>query len=389
MTRAEMTQMGLTEALRLKAQEIRQKPEYRWADGRHNHKVDALGRPAIKAAVANCALDFDLWQGLRNPALIGRHPAGLRQVWEFYAARDIRKTRPDGTPNYLSMPVPFEEAAERFGRALIVSAMVPLSDEVFEPYAELAVDRVPAPYDQYCKAWTEANQLIDETVAKVAMELSGRGRAAVPLTGGNVDALSQQAVPPLHQGTYHGPCKGGNFSHQSAAVLTGLAQFGVSRNVFRDEATDDGMDRFIGPVRTIVVFDEAEPVTDGSGGVRHLTEDWRQHVIALTDFTDTRPEINRQRYCTYIPDQELQEEGCAMCVTYCPSGAVGSSAPRPDGTYAPPILSNRSRFSDGSLQFNFAACLEERTQKKVLYPDFMCGRCVAVCAIQGKRRAAN
>jgi ferredoxin len=381
-----MTPASIEAALQRKVEEIRTKPEYLWADGWRNHRVNEEGEAALKTGVANCTLDFDLWEGLRNPALIGRHPVGLREIWEYYATRDIKKTRPDGTPNYLSMPTPFEDAMERFDRAVIISAMLPLSGEVFERYAEVIVRREPAPYDAYCKAWAETNQLLDEAVAKVAMELHGPDRAVVPMTGDMVSTISQQAVPPIHQGNYHGPCKGGNFPQKSVGVLTGLVQFGVSRIAFRDEVRNGQVERFTGPIRSIVLFDAQEPVTDGSDGIVHLTKGWREQVTSLCDFTDTRPELNRQRYCTYIPDQAWGEDGCGLCVEYCPSGAVGNSAPQPNGEYAALIRQQASRFSDGRLQFDFARCLEERTQKAQLYPDYMCGRCVAVCATRGKRR---
>jgi hypothetical protein len=383
----EITQFNIEAALRRKVEEIWGKPEYSWADGRRNHKVNDEGEVAVKAAVTNCTLDFDLWKGLRNPALIGRHPIGLREIWEYYAANDIKKIRPDGTLNYLSMPSPFEEAAGQFSRVVIISAMLPLADEVFERYAEAIVRREPAPYDAYCKIWGETNQLLDETVAKVAMELYGPERAVVPMTDNIVRTISEQAVPLIHQGNYHGPCKGGNFPQKSVGVLTGLVQFGVSRTVFRDQVRNGQVERFVGPIRSIVLFDVEDPVTDGSGGVVYLTEAWREQVMALSDFTDIRPEVNRQRYCTYIPDQEGDEEGCGLCIQYCPPGAVGSSAPTGDGEYTEAVRREASRFSDGHLQFNFARCLDDRTQKAKLYPDYACGRCLVICAARGKKRA--
>ncbi len=384
-----ITPISVEIALRGKIEEIRRKPEYLWAGGWRNHRVNDEEEAALKVGVANCAPEFDLWKGLRNPALIGRHPIGLQEIWEYYATKDIKKTRPDGTPNYLSMPTPFEEAMQRFSRAVVISAMLPLSEEIFERYAEVSVRRQLAPYDAYCKAWAETNQLLDEAVGKVAMELYGPERAVVPMTGAMVGTISEQAVPATRRDNYHGPCKGGNYPQKSVGVLTGLAQFGVSRIVFRDEAHNGRVERFIGPIRSIVLFDTEELVTDGSSGIVHLSDAWREQVMALSDFTDTRPEVNRRRYCAYIPDQAWGEEGCGLCVQFCPSGAIGNSAPQPNGTYAPAIKRQASRFSDGRLQFDFAKCLEERTQKAQLYPDYMCGRCVAICASRGQRRVAG
>jgi hypothetical protein len=382
----EITQVKIEIALRRKVEEVRSKPEYMWADGRRNHKITDAGEAVVKVALANCALDFDLWQGLRNPALVGQYPVGLREIWEYYAASNIKKVRSDGTPNHLSIPTPFGEAARQFGRAVIISAMLPLTDGVFERYAQAIERREPAPYDAYCKVWAETNQLLDEAVAKVAMGLYGPRRAVVPMTNGMVSAISEQAVPLLHQGSYHGPCKGGNYSQKSVGVLTGLAQFGISRMVFRDEVHNGRVERFMGPIRSIVLFDTQDPVTDRAGGIVHLTPAWKEHLKALSDFTDIRPEVNRQRYCTHIPDQEQGEEGCGLCVQYCASGAVGSSAPQANGEYAETVKRETSRFSDGYLQFNFARCAEELYQKAKLYPDYKCARCLVICAARGVRR---
>lgn len=371
-----------------KVEQIRGKPEYLWADERRNYAVSQDGKAAVKTAVANCTLDFDLWKKLRSPALVGRHPLGLKDIWEYYATHDIRKTRIDGTPNYLAMPTSFEEARRRFNRVVIVSALLPLSGEVFERYAEAILDREPAPYDAYCKAWEETNQLLDEAVAKVAMELHGPDRAVVPMTADMVREISERAVPSIHRGDYHGPCKGGHWPQRSIGVLTGLVQFGVSRAVFRDESSGGRVERFMGPLRSVVLFDTQDPVTEGADDIVYLDEAWREQLISVSDFTDTRPAINRQRYCTYIPDEEWGEQGCGLCVEYCPSGAVANSAPGPDGEYTQAVKEQVSRFGDGHLQFDFARCLEDRTQKAGLYPDYVCARCVAVCAARGVRRSS-
>jgi ferredoxin len=127
-------------------------------------------------------------------------------------------------------------------------------------------------------------------------------------------------------------------------------------------------------------------VADGDGEVVQLTAAWRERTTALADYTDTRSEINRQRYCTYIAEEG--EAGCGLCVRYCPSGAVGNSAPQPTGAYAEAVQGQASRFGEGHLQFDFAACLEDRSPKAKLYPDYVCARCVAICAAEGTRRAS-
>ena len=389
MTETMITHTSIEAALAHKVAETRAKPEYLWADGRSNQKTSETGSPVVKVGVGNCALDYDLWQKLRNPALVGQYPIGLREVWEFHAANNVKKIKPDGTRNHLSMPMPFEDAKHEFGRAILISVMLPLADDVLEAYAQIIEERNPAPADTYCKVWGETNKMLDEAVAKVAMGLASRDRAVVPMTSKMVDTITEQVIPPIHRDNYHGPCKGGNFAHKSVAVMTGLAQFGISRITFRDEAADGGVERFIGPLRTMVVFDQADPVMDGSGGIVALGNGRMDELMAIADFTNTDPAINAKRHCTYIPDRAAGEEGCGLCLQYCPSGAVGTSAPESDGAYSESIKREVSRFSDGRLQFNFGRCTDERSQKAKLYPDFMCGRCLVICAARGRKRARS
>ena len=317
------------------------------------------------------------------------NPIGLREIWEFYAANNVKKIRPDGTRNHLSMPVPFEKARQEYGRALLISIMLPLADSISEDYAQIIEQRVPAPADTYCKVWSETNQLLDEAVAKVAMSFYGRDRAVVPLTSKMVGTITDQTIPSIHRDNYHGPCKGGNFPHKSIAVMSGLAQFGISRIAFRDEAVNGGVERFVGPLRTMVIFDRHAPIMDGSSGIVALGAARMRDLMATADFTNTDPRVNARRHCTYIPDLAAGEESCGLCLRCCPSGAVGTSAPTEDGSYAEPIQKEISRFSDGHLQFNFGRCTDERTQKAKLYPDYMCGRCLVICAARGRTRPSS
>jgi len=76
----ELTRSSLEEALTARVAEVTNKSEYLWGDARRNFKLDADGQPAVQAAVANCPQDYDLWQGLRNPALVGLHPVGIQEI---------------------------------------------------------------------------------------------------------------------------------------------------------------------------------------------------------------------------------------------------------------------------------------------------------------------
>jgi hypothetical protein len=370
--------------LRDKVLEVSRKPEYMWADTRKNYLSEA-DNPIVRVGIANCRLDYDLWEGLRSPASIGLHPAGIRDIWEYFATKDLKRTRPDGSINYLATPEPFESAEKRFKRVVIISAMLPFSASMLEGYRENILSRSAVPFGGYCKAYGEVNTLFEESLSRAALELFARDRAVVPMTNNTVKELSEMAVPKIHQGKYHGPCKGGNYPQKSIGVLTGLVQMGVSRIAFRDEIVGGSVVRLMGPLRSMVVFDSEELVTEGSGGIVDLNDEWRQRLFSLADFTNTDPDINRQRYCRYIADSEADSESCSACITFCPSGAQAKSAPRADGSYASRVRDQKSRWYGGDLQFAFSDCLEERTQKKELYPEFMCGRCMVICVLEGQR----
>lgn len=136
-------------------------------------------------------------------------------------------------------------------------------------------------------------------------------------------------MPVTHQDSSHGVCKNGNFSHKSIAVLVGLGQFGVSRLIFRDEVVDGKVQRFAGPMLSMFIFDKDDVVIDGTGGILNLSEDWRDKAMALSDFTNNDQSINQFRFCGYQPLEG--ENGCGLCIKYCPTGALKSSSPQPDG----------------------------------------------------------
>ena len=109
--------------------------------------------------------------------------------------------------------------------------------------------------------------MIDKAVARVATDLLENDTVVVAMNNDTVKSVSAEATPLTHQGVSHGPCKKGNYSQRSIAVLMGLGQFGVSRIVFRDEFINGKVQRFAGPLRSIIVFDKEDLVRDASGGV--------------------------------------------------------------------------------------------------------------------------
>jgi hypothetical protein len=271
--------------------------------------------------------------------------------------------------------------------------MLPVGPEVFGRYNQYIESKGVAPLDEYGKVWEELNALLDQSVTRLAFDLVDGKRAVVVMNSANITRISEEATPTYHQNASHGVCKGGNFSVRSVGALTGLGQFGVSRNFFRDEAvsrpatgTDaglasQGVRRFAGPIRCIVLFDGEEPRQDDQNQVLLLTEEWREKITAVSDFSVADGETNRYRFCPYVTESE--EPGCNRCLVSCPSGAVPSSSPRPTGQYSPSLSGQTHRFWDGALQFDNNRCLEYRQQQAALYPGWMCGRCLSICAGQG------
>ena len=369
-----------------KLKEFRLRAGYEPAGRNPYYKTEAGGRAAVKGAVANCDLDFDLWQRMRNPATIGRFPLDLRQLWEFFAINDIKRVRPDGSVNHLSGGRSYEDAKELFGRAVLVSAMLPISDDVFRLYRQTIVEGGAGTNEDCAEAETEVAAILDEAMGRLAADLYHEKRAPLALGSEQLRFMSSEVIPRIHQGHAHGPCKEVHFPHKSLAVITGLAQFGVNRLTFRDELVDGEIERFIGPLSSMVVFDTHKPVRDGSGEIVLLTDEWYDHVTALSDFTQVDPEIDQQRFCTYIAHGESGERSCGLCLKYCPSGALPNSSPETDGEYREAVTEQAWRFCQENLQFDYATCREERAQKRNLYPGFYCGRCMAICGLLGLKR---
>ncbi len=231
--------------------------------------------------------------------------------------------------------------------------------------------------------YEDVNLMIDKATSRVAIDLVADDRVVVAMDNENVKNVSTEAVPLTHQGVSHGPSKGGNYPQKSIAVLMGLGQFGISRIVFRDQFIDGEVKRFVGPIRSIIMFDKEDLVNDGSNGVIYPSKDWREFLFKLFDFTNTELEINKYRFCTYIP---YDDEGCGKCIGCCPSGAQSNSAPTPNGRFLEQTAKQKHRFWEGKLQFDFGQCCDERGQMISLFPEWSCARCLSICAAEGNKR---
>jgi hypothetical protein len=372
---------AITELLAESIRTLRDDPALR--AGEVKYALDSAGEPDVKVAGANVPLDYDLWDGLRNPAGLGLHPAGLREIWEFYAWRTASKRSDDtGRETIFEFPLTFDQARERFQRALIVSVMLPFAEGPLKAHDRFIRGNEHSAFWPYSQFYGEVNNTLDKALLRTGMELSNAKNVVLAMDRKNMDDLSSEAFPLTHQGKAHGPQKEVHYPQKSLAVLTGLAQFGVSRFVFRDEVREGKVKRFLGPIRSLVIFDGEPLVEDGRHGIIYPHQRWRDFLFSLSDFTKTQDDINRCRFCTYIP---LDDTGCGKCIPHCPPGALIHSVPDKTGQYSED-LHEPKRFWKGQLQFDYEQCLGDRKRMASLFPEWRCGRCITICAATGNRR---
>ncbi|MGD2250319.1 MAG: hypothetical protein PVF58_18120 [Candidatus Methanofastidiosia archaeon] len=337
------------------------------------------GDPSIKVAVGNVPLNYDLWKGLRNPGRIGLYPAGLKEIWEFYAHRSIDAVDASGRPTIFQVPVSFQNACTEYKRAVLISVMLPFAPDIVTQYINTVEDNLSSSH-LFTQIYNTVDTILDTACTRVAHYLVHNDTVVVPMNNQNVSSLSAEAIPLTRQNDSHGPSKGGNYPQKSLAVLLGLGQLGVHRIVFRDEIKSGKVHRYIGPLRSIIVFDKNDVTTDG---LIIINEKWRKFLFKLFDYTNTNPDINKYRFCTYIP---LNDQGCGLCTEYCPSGAQPNSMPLPTGKYSTEVSHQNHRFWEGVLQFDHARCCQKRGQMKSMFPEWSCARGLSVCASKGKKR---
>jgi ferredoxin len=375
----------IKENLLAKVVEVTSEPEQTWSSGFKSYAADDDGSPLIRLGMVNFSLDTDLWQGLRGPSLVGRHPLTPQDIWNHYAANNIQRVRADGLSNLMAMPETYEEARDRFGRVVIISAMLGVNPDVYARYADKIDAGDPDPYDLYAKATGEVLSIIDRAANKLALSLMEPSRAVVPMTGKSTEAIINNTRACYQKDKFHGPCNN-NWPQNSIAVLTGLLRFGVHRLPFRDEATKDGQVRRIyGRYRSLVIFDQADPVDAPAQGMRLLDAASLAKGIRINDYSRTDPNLAGQRYCTYNL-LAGENSACAKCIRACPSGALANSSPRPDGGFNRNLTGQKHRFDNGRLKFDFNNCTSDRYQKANIYGDYVCARCEAICAAKGIRK---
>ncbi len=379
----DVTLKGLTRIFKEKIIEVQEEPEFQRSAEKIKYAADENGEPLVKLAVGNVPLDYDLWQGLRNPAVVGLYPAGLSEIWEFHANRRKQQVDEAGRQTIFQVPRPFDFALKNYSRAIIVSVMLPFSHQIIRDYVNRVIETRKSSSHLFARMYEDVNDMLDKAITRVAIDLVTPDNAVLAMTNDMVKAISSEAIPTTHQDASHGPVKGGNYPQKSIAVLMGLGQFGISRIVFRDEFVNGKVQRFSGPIRSIIMFDKQELVKDGNHGIFYPSEAWRDFLMQLFDFTNADPDINKYRFCSYIP---LNDNGCQKCIDCCPSGAQASSAPTSTGEYSEGVARQTHRFWEEKLQFDYGKCCDDRGQMMGLFPEWSCARCVSICIAEGIRR---
>jgi hypothetical protein len=118
----QLTVLGITQLYKDRIAELQEEPEFQWKKDSIKYAVDEEGEPQVKVAVGNVPLDYDLWEGLRNPAVVGLYPAGLEEIWEYHANKRRERVDESGRRTIFQVPKTFEQARKRFGRAVIASS---------------------------------------------------------------------------------------------------------------------------------------------------------------------------------------------------------------------------------------------------------------------------
>lgn len=380
MANTRINHSALTKGFQGKILELLGEPKFSSNAAQQKFATDSNNNPSVKLAIGNVPLEYNLWKGLKNPAVVGLYPLGIQEIWEFYAHRRNKKTDEDGRRKIFPLPVSFDEAKKIFNRAVIISVMLPFASEVIKDSVKSTRKKNNGSSYAFTHMYEEVNDLLDKSVMRMGIELTSNDVVAVAMNNDTVKKASAEAIPLNRQDSSHGACKLGHYPQKSIAALMGLGQFGVSRILFSDEIIDGKVQRFTGPIRSLILFDKGTLTTGKKDEIFFPNDSWREFLLRLFDFTQTDPEINQYRFCQYSLNKG---KGCRKCVESCPSGAQINSAPLRSGKYSKKVVSRSNWFYDGNLQFDFNLCRDDRTQMKDLYPEWSCARCLSACASNG------
>ncbi|GAF90686.1 unnamed protein product, partial [marine sediment metagenome] len=202
--------------------ELQEEPEFQWKRESIKYAVDDTGDPSVKVAIGNVPLDYDLWKGLRNPAVVGISPAGLKEIWEYHAHRRRARVDEYGRQTIFQIPKSFEYAQKTFKRVVIISVMLPFSHKVIQNYQQAVSDERNRSSYIFRRMYEDVNLMANKAIGRVGIDLASVEGVVLAMDDDRVTKVSEEAVPLTHQGDSHGPSKGGNYPQKSLAVLMGL-----------------------------------------------------------------------------------------------------------------------------------------------------------------------
>ena len=375
----------LTQIFKEKIIELQEEPEFQRSNDKTKFATNKNGDPAVKMALGNVPLDYDLWEGLRNPAVVGMYPAGLREIWEFYANRRRGQVDETGRQTIFQVPRSFDFALNNFRRAVIISVMLPFSKSIVHDYVDQVIKGKKASSHRFTNMYEDINRMLDKALTRTAIELvtDDSDRVVVAFNNDTVKAISTEAIPQTRQGGRMVRLKAVTTRKKVLPLSSDWVNLVFPELSSGMKLTGGKVERFAGPIRSIIIFDKQLLVTDGQGGIIYPAKAWRRFLFQLFDFTNTKSDINQYRFCSHIP---LNDKGCNKCMDCCPSGAQPGSAPQSDGRYSQQVARQAHRFWESSLQFDYGKCCDDRGQMAGLFPEWSCARCLTVCVDQGIRR---
>lgn len=115
----EISVKELTRIFQDKISELQEESDFQCAPKRIKYAMDKKGESNVRLAIGNIPLDYDLWEGLRNPAVVGLYPAGLRDIWKFYSFKKRESVDEYGRQTIFQISPSFDFALKHYSRALI------------------------------------------------------------------------------------------------------------------------------------------------------------------------------------------------------------------------------------------------------------------------------
>ena len=176
----------LADLFKEKIIKLQDEPEFQWKREGIKYAADEKGEPSLKLTIGNVPLDYDLWEGLRNPDVVGLHPVGLREIWEFFASRRKIGVDESGRQTIFQTPRSYDFARKNCRRAPIISAMLPFCHETIESYVQLLLKEKEGYSYVLARMYEDVNLIINKATMRVAINLVTNNRVVVGMDDATV-----------------------------------------------------------------------------------------------------------------------------------------------------------------------------------------------------------